>query len=142
MIVVLVPVLSKCYAKPVYVHKGIKLGSLTSPDLFNNNVIRAQAVVKHLVFIKVKMSLLIGFADDVINITRVLSCLEENFALLQKSFNNIGLDFNLSKSEVLLFNWKNSKHTSSIRLVNHDVVPSQSITYLGLPIGNNLKSTC
>ena len=85
-------------AKLIYVQKVIKQGSLTSPNLFNNTLIITQAVVKPSCIYKVMDVSLICFADDIVNIARISSHLEENFSVLQKIYDNIGLDFNLSKS--------------------------------------------
>ncbi|KAK2713395.1 hypothetical protein QYM36_009308 [Artemia franciscana] len=54
-------------------------------------------------------------------------------------YDEIGLSFNVTKCEVLLFNWNASQ--PEIQLGSQVVMPSKSIVYLGLPIGETLQHT-
>ena len=88
----------------ISVHKGIKQGAITSPTLYNNSVNDAQQVISPSYICKhIDLSLL-GFADDLLNLSRLLSSLENNFSRLEKSYADIGLQFNVEKSAVLFFN--------------------------------------
>lgn len=123
----------------ISVHKGIKQGAITSPTLYNNSVNDAQQVISPSYICKhIDLSLL-GFADDLLNLSRLLSSLENNFSRLEKSYADIGLQFNVEKSAVLFFNCPEDNAT--VRLGGITVTPSSHITYLGLPIGRNLRET-
>jgi hypothetical protein len=49
---------------------------------------------------------LIGYADDLLNLSRFLRWLENDFIRLQKEYSHIRLQFNAEKSEVMLFHLK------------------------------------
>ncbi|KAK2701520.1 hypothetical protein QYM36_019834 [Artemia franciscana] len=61
---------------------------------------------------------------------------EHNYLM---EYDEIGLSFNVTKCEVLLFNWNASQ--PEIQLGSQVVMPSKSIVYLGLPIGETLQHT-
>lgn len=83
---------------------------------------------------------LVGFADDILNFSRQITSLESNFNILSSQYGDIGLSFNVSKSEVMLFNW-NKSVLPHIQLGSQSVEPVESLVYLGLPIGDTLSST-
>lgn len=121
------------------VKKGIKQGAVSSPDLFNNSISTAQSKVAPCCIFKGIDVSLVGFADDLLNFSRILSSLESNFKILEMEYDEIGLSFNVTKCEVLLFNWNASQ--PEIQLGSQVVMPSKSIVYLGLPIGETLQHT-
>ena len=49
---------------------------------------------------------LIGYADDLQNLSRFLRWLENDFIRLQQEYSHIRLQFNAENSEVMLFNLK------------------------------------
>ena len=83
---------------------------------------------------------IVGFADDILNFSRQITSLESNFNILSSQYGDIGLSFNVSKSEVMLFNW-NKSVLPHIQLGSQSVKPVESLVYLGLPIGDTLSST-
>ena len=46
---------------------------------------------------------ILNYADDILNLSRTVSSVEENFSVLSREYAEIGLNFNASKSEVLAF---------------------------------------
>ena len=85
---------------------------------------------------------LITYANDMLNSSRSVSGMEENFIVLQNDYKQLGLEFNEEKLEILLFNWKSVPDAFTIALGNAKFKPVQFVTYLGLPIGSTLKTTC
>lgn len=123
------------------VRKGIRQGAISSPPFYNNSVIEAQQVVKpSFLYLGLDLSLL-NYADDILNLSRSFSRFEENFAALKSSYEKIGLSFNETKTEFIVFNRKRIDPAPEVKLGDKMVKPSSSITHLGLPIGCNIKST-
>ena len=86
---------------------------------------------------------LLNYADDILNLSRTLALIEKNFASLSEEYNDIGLKFNPSKSECIKFNSKRpGSDSTTVTLGDSDIELSSSLTYLGLPLGTDLKSTC
>ena len=85
---------------------------------------------------------LVNYADDILNLSRSVSGIESNFRVLSNEYANIGLEFNSSKSEVVVFNCRKKELAPVIfALGSNTVTAAASMTYLGLPIGSNLKAT-
>ena len=125
---------------PILVKKGTRQGAITSPTLFNNSVLEAQAkCLPSCILGRIDMSL-ICYADDILNLSRTIQRIEQNFKILKDEYSKIGLSFNPEKSEVILFNWRNPS-TSLINMDGSLVKPSDHITYLGLPIGTSIGHT-
>ena len=67
------------------VHIGIRQGAITSPPLFNNSVINAQKKVDmSFIFRCLDLSLLLNYADDILNLSRTRALIEKNFASLSE----------------------------------------------------------
>ena len=78
--------------------------------------------------------------DDLLNLSCTFQGCSSTFELLQDEYEHIGLSFNTDKTVVLPFNYKGNRN--SISLSGSDYVPlASSLTYLGMPIGANLKET-
>ena len=124
------------------VRKGIRQGALSSPPLYNNSIIEAQKTVKTcFIFRGIDLSL-VNYADDILNLSRSVSGIESNFRVLSNEYANIGLEFNSSKSEVVVFNCRKKELAPVIFAPgSNTVTAAASMTYLGLPIGSNLKAT-
>ena len=123
----------------VQVKKGIRQGAISSPLLYNNSIIEAQKYVKpSFIFRGVDITLL-NYADDILNISRSLTRIEENFDILNEMYGGIGLSFNSSKSEFIVFNGDSSG--AVCKFGNQQVIGSSSIMYLGLPISSDMIST-
>ena len=98
------------------VKKGARQGAVTSPDLFNNYVLEAQDLCPpSLILSSVNLSL-ICYADDILNLSRTLQRITEIFGILEAEYQKIGLEFNSSKSDIVLFNWKTNSSAPSITL--------------------------
>ena len=81
-----------------------------------------------------------NYADDILNLSRTLALIEKNFAGLSEGHNNIGLKFNPSKIECIKFNSKRpGSDCTTVTLGDSDIELSSSLTYLGLPLGTDLK---
>ena len=123
------------------VKKGARQGAPTSAPAFSNSVIPAQKnYLKSCISKSIELSL-VCVANDFLNIARELGRIEENFKIFEREYAAIGLEFNASKSKVLLFNWPETLKPESITLGNTNIAPADHITYLGLPIGQTLKHT-
>ena len=129
--------------RSIPVHKGIRQGAIPSPPLFNNSVINAQKKVDtSFIFRGLDLSLL-NYADYILNLSRTIALIEKNFASLSEEYNDIGLNFNPSKSQCFKFNSKRpGSDSTTVTLGDSDIELSSSLTYLGLPLGTDLKSTC
>jgi len=110
-----------------------------SPTLYNNSVLPAQAQVATSCVSKGIDVSLMAYADDLLNLNRSADRLSKNFDVLSREYNKIGLSFNVSKSAALFF--YSGYYKEEIPLGNSAVKPCESITYLGLPIGQSLYST-
>ena len=94
---------SRCRNILLPVKKGVRQDVISSPKVFNNSIARPQSQSR-MTFILCGIDLsLIGYADDVLNLSRSLHRLEANFTELQQGNAPIGLQFNAEKSEVLFF---------------------------------------
>ena len=80
--------------------KGVRQGGLTSPSL-------------------------ITFADDVLNLSRTFSGCENAFNQLYNEYKNIGLSFNVEKTAVVAFNFKETNGPIFLSLANVQVPLSQ-----------------
>jgi hypothetical protein len=77
------------------VNTGALQGSITSPTLFNNGVIDAQSkCISSCIEAATKVTL-VCYADDVLNLTKSLQCIEENFSILDKNILNRGWNLTL-----------------------------------------------
>ena len=124
----------------IRVWKGIRQGGVTSPPLYNNSVVAPQKKARiSFVFKGLDLSIL-NYADDILNLSRTVSSVEENFSVLSREYAEIGLNFNASKSEVLTFG-KSVGDVGCVQLGNQSVQLSACIKYLGLPIGDSVKTT-
>ena len=120
--------------------KGARQGAVSSPNFFNNYVLEAQDQCPcSLILASTNLSF-VCYADDILNLSRTLPRISEIFAILQDEYLKVGLQFNLAKSEIVLFNWK-SPTPPSIALGSSTVQPADHIVYLGLPIGSSLRHT-
>lgn len=125
----------------VPVRKGARQGAPTSAPAFNNSVLPAQENYQiTCVLDGIDLSLLC-YADDILNMSRNIGGIECNFAIFQKQYAAIGLEFNAAKSEVLLFNWPENQVPPTIDLGQTSIKPADHIIYLGLPIGKTLRHT-
>jgi len=122
------------------VKKGVRQGAISSPTAFNNSIVKPQSKSLMTYILRGVDLSLIGYADDVLNLSRFLQGLEDNFTRLQQEYAQIGLQFNADKSEVLLFNSK-SDAGRSITLGVSTVGLAGGIVYLGLPIGRSILET-
>jgi exonuclease III len=131
--------ISKCVIR---VWKGIRQGGISSPPLYNNSVLEAQKKVRTtFIYRGLDMSLL-NYADDILNLSRTVSGIEENFDILCIEYRKIGLKFNAEKSEVVAFGKsRNRPSPNNVCLDGHPIPLSPSISYLGLPIGSDLRHT-
>ena len=92
----------------VPMRKGIRQGTISSPLLYNNSVPKSQNSVKiSFIFRGMDLSLL-NYTDDILNTSRCLSRIVENFGILSTAYKQIGFAFNTTQS-----------------------------VYLGMPIGSN-----
>ena len=113
---------------------------MTSPTAFNNSIVKPQSK-SNLTYILRGIDLsLISYADDVLNLSRLLHGLEENFIQFQVEYGKIGLQFNEKKSDVLLFNAKQGSAVD-VRLGGATVRLAEHIVYLGIPIGRSMLET-
>jgi len=75
-----------------------------------------------------------------LNVSRPQAGIEENFRILSDEYNRIGLNFNHSKSEILIFNCR-CQDPVAVSLGVYVIQDQERLTYLGVPIGKNLRST-
>ena len=120
--------------------KGIRQGGVSSPPFYNKSVLEAQKKVQtSFIFRGLDLSLL-NYADDVLNLSRTISDIEENFEILFPEYKKIGLKFNAEKVEVVSIGMSRNRSIPDIVCLDgHPVKLSPSINYLGLPIGSDLK---
>ena len=83
---------------------------------------------------------ILNYADEILNLRRNVSSVEENFSVLSREYAEIGLNFNASNSEVLAFG-KSVGDVRFVQLGNQSVQLSVFIKYLGLHIGGSVKTT-
>ena len=83
--------------------------------------------------------MLVTFTDDLLNLSRTFQGCPLTLELLQEEYKQIGLSFNTDKTVVLPFNYKGNRN--SISLSGSEVPFASHLTYLGMPIGANLKET-
>ena len=83
---------------------------------------------------------LVCYAVDVLNLSRSLQRVSDVFSILEAEYLQLGLHFNSSKSEIVLFNWK-SDLINSVKPENSLVQPVDHLVYLGLPIGSSIRLT-
>ena len=83
---------------------------------------------------------LMGYANDVLSLSRSLLRQEVNFIKLHQGYAHIALQFNAVRSQVLLFNSK-SDAGRSITHGDSIVELAENIVYLGLPIGRSILET-
>ena len=106
--------------------KGARQGAVSSPNFFNNYVLEAQDQCPcSLILASTNLSF-VCYADDILNLSRTLLRISEIFAILQDEYLKVGLQFNLAKSEIVLFNWK-SPTPPSIALGSSTVQPADHI---------------
>lgn len=128
--------------KAIPVRKGIRQGAISSPRLYNNSVLEAQKLVQMSCIFRGLDVTLLNYADDIFNLSRCLSRIEENFQILDDAYREIGLSFNASKSEIVAFNRRNADCIDlAVKFGAQEVPLSDSIMYLGMPIGHNMAST-
>ena len=102
------------------VRRGVRQGTLTSPVTFNSCILNAQSsAVPSCIVTGIDVSL-IAYADDIFNPSRTVPSFERNFAILSKEYAKINLTFNREKSDVIMFNWGETRAGFT---VNHDGVP-------------------
>ena len=86
--------------------------------------------------------IVIKYADDILNLSKSLSQIEENYTILCEQYTSMVLEFNASKSEVGRFSGNRSYYRSQSPVLGDNVtefVPT--MRYLNLPISPDLKST-
>lgn len=126
-------------SKLFQIQKGVRQGALTSPVLFIHCVTRAQDKSNcTFIFKGVDLSL-VTFVDDLLNLFYTFQGCFSTFELLQDEYEHIGLSFNTDKTVVLPFNYKGNRY--SISVSSSEAPFASSLTYLGMPIGPNLKET-
>ena len=81
------------------------------------------------------------YTDDLLNLSRSVSSLEESFNMISSEFRKIVLNLNTGKYQVLLFNCPSELASTSVNFGGASVAPSQELIYLGLPIGDSVSST-
>jgi len=64
--------------------------------------------------------------DDFLDLSRTLQRVSDVFSILEAEYLKLGLDFNSSMSEIVLFNW--------VQLVGY-------LAYLDLPLGSSIRHT-
>lgn len=125
----------------VPVKKGARQGAVTSPDLFNNCVLDAQDQCPSSLILSSANLSLVCYADDILNLSRTLQRAIDIFEILEAEYLKVGLQFNSSKSEIVLFNWKTDFCVPTIALGSSSVQPVDHLIYLGLPIGSSIRHT-
>lgn len=98
-----------------------------------------QKVLTTCIFNGIDVSLA-NYADDILDISRTAFGIEENFGILDREYKRIGLRFNESKTEFLVFNHRSDCPTN-VQLGEHVIKAQDTLTYLGVPIGSNLRAT-
>ena len=98
-----------------------------------------QKVLTTCIFNGIDVSLA-NYADDILDISRTAFGIEENFGILDREYKRIGLRFNESKTEVLVFNHCSDCPTN-VQLGEHVIEAQDTLTYLGVPIGLNFRAT-
>ena len=83
---------------------------------------------------------ILNFADNILILSRTVSSAEENFSVLSREYAKISLNFNASKSKLLVFG-KSIGDAGCVQLGNQSAQLSTSIKYRGLPMGDSLKTT-
>ena len=83
---------------------------------------------------------ILNYTDDILNLNRTVSSVEENFSVLSREYAEISLNFNASKSVVLPFG-KSVGDVGCVQLGNQSVQLSACIKNLGLLIGDSVKTT-
>ena len=96
-------------------------GGLTSPSLFKNSVLQAQNSVNFSCIHRGVNLSLMTFADDVLNLSRTFSGCENAFNQFYNEYNNIGLSFNVEKTAVVAFNFKETNDPIFLSLANVQV---------------------
>ena len=69
-----------------------------------------------------------NYADDILNLSRTVLSVEENFSVLSREYAKIGLNFNASKSEVLAFG-KSVVDVGCVQLGNQSIQLSACINW-------------
>ena len=124
---------------PMYI--GIYQSAITSPMVYNNVTLPAQNSIPISCVVKATNTSVLCYADDLLNLIRSVSSLEESFNGILSEFRKIGLNLNAGKSQVLLFDCPSELASTSVNLGGAFVAPSQELIYLGLPIGDSTSST-
>jgi len=86
--------------------KGVHQGGLTSRSLSNNSVLHAQNSVNFSCIYRGFNFSLMTFADDVLNLSRIFGGCENARHELYDGYKDIGLSFNVEKTIVVTFNFK------------------------------------
>jgi len=72
---------------------------------------------------------LLNYADNILNLSWTLALIDKNFASLSEEYNDISLNFNLSKSECFKFNSKQpGSDSTTVTLGDFDIKQG----YLGI----------
>jgi len=78
-------------------------------------------------------------ADDLLYLSASLISVEQNFNILEKEYEEIGLSFNTSKHKIFLFS-RNNPVQLKIQLRTQVVLPFEYVALLSLPICNTIQS--
>ena len=79
-------------------------------------------------------------ADDILNISCTISGIESDFRILNAGYGEVGLPFNKSKAEIMIFN-PSSKEPIETDIGGELLKPRDSLIYLGLPIEPSVRAT-
>ena len=85
--------------------------------------------------------LLANYAEDILDISRTAFRIKENFWILDRKYNRIGVRFNESMTEFLVFN-HSSNCPRNVQWGEHVIKAQDTLTYLDVLIGSNLRTTC
>ena len=130
------------HEKLIPVLKGSRQGAVSSPHLFNNNVLQAQDKCSTSCILSSIDTSLVCYADDVLNLSRTLQKASDIFETLKTKYLKLGLSFiNTEKTEIVIFNWQKKPHVPSLLFGENLVNTADHINYLGVPIGSSLRHT-
>ena len=82
---------------------------------------------------------LANYADDILGVNRTAFGIEENFRILDREHKRIGIRFNESKTEFLVFNHRSDCPTN-VQLGEHIIKAQDTLTHLGVTLGQIFAS--
>ena len=132
------------FGEPRNIDVGVRQGGILSPFLFKlyidhvlNLLSEANSGIKYN-FYNVNV---IGYADDIILLSRSLKGLEELYTILKNELLDLNLRINTIKSKILVFNKRKKEQRSKISLANEEFEVVHSYKYLGHILSYNLDET-